>query len=210
MNEQKHKAALDALSDLIRSQLDSEDRGRFASVKRLSVIGQKLMTEMTPRAEHAQQDRDMADYGDDDGNGFGMIRNPIAIRGNDQQQMVREVMALAGPIFGGMQNEQNAKKRESRARELNELISARATLGGETPILTNRINEILSEMGANEDGLSMVPAVDVRRHQAGPIGGVLDAIDAQRPLADGEGRGPGALQAGDEARNAANGVGLEG
>lgn len=53
MDQDKHKAAMSAISDLIRSQLEGEDRTRFASVKRLAVIGQKLMTELRPNAGRA-------------------------------------------------------------------------------------------------------------------------------------------------------------
>ncbi len=217
MDQDKHKEVMGALSDLIRSQLEGEDRMRFACVKRLAVIGQKLMTEMSPRPEDAQLD----DEFNDEGGEFIVPRarrGRMIVGGNDQQQMVREVMALAGPAFSGIQGQSDAKRRESVARELNELLAARTLL--ETPAaiekLTKRIDAILAAMNeedkkeGDEDELHVVPAVDVRRHQAGQNGRVIDAAYADGAVPDGEGRYEGALPAGNEAWGAPNGVGFGG
>lgn len=208
---------MDALADLIRSQLESGDRARFASVKRLAVIAQKLMMELAPSAADAEQDADFA-LGDDFAMG-PIVRNRNVIgglrAGDDQQQMVREVMAAIGPVVGGQQRLNVAKRRESMARELNDLLDARGRLSMPVPgirefaddaairSLTRRIDAILAEVATDEqtegdeDGLHVVPAVDVRRHQAGQGIPVDDDVDPQRPFADGEAGDEGAVHAGD-------------
>jgi hypothetical protein len=222
MDQTKHKAVMDALSELIRSQLEGDDRHRFASAHRLAVIGQKLMLEMAPRPEDISLDEDENMMGDD---GFGIpirrARRGVMIRGgDDQQQMVRETMAMIGPVFNGLQEQNGAKLREARARELNDLIGARALLSvgadrDETAKtkLTKRIDAILTEIAkeeGDEDGLRVVPAVDVRRHQAGPGERIIDKADTERPLAHGKAGDELALRARDAVRGAPDGVGVGG
>ena len=224
MDKDKHKAALDALSELIRGELAGDDRARFSRVGRLAVIGQKLMLEMAPRASDVDEDDPDADIIGEYGDGpFQRRRRRGALvlgGGNDQQQMVRETLAMIAPAMGGLQQHNVARRRESAARELNELLSAREALQGtvaNAPAvekLTKRIDAILAAMGeedkppqGDEDGLSMVPAVDVRRHQARPDFGGFNAGDPYGPFPHGEGGGAGALRAGDEARGAPEGVG---
>ena len=235
MDEQKHTAVMDALAELIRSQLAGKDRARFACVKRLAVIGQKLMTEMRPGADDAETNVNF-ENGDDIGDGIGVYGGRrlgqiggIVGGGGDQQQMVREMLALVGPAMSGLHGQNDARRRESMARELNELLDARVRLMDErtSPLgagpsaaaverLTRRIDAILVAMGedeqkeGDEDGLSVVSAVDVRRHQAGQGERVLDAAHADGAFADGEGRRAGALRQGDEARGAPDGVGIGG
>jgi len=229
MDEQKHKAVMEALAELIRSQLEGQDRGRFACVKRLAVIGQKLMTEMRPCADDAMLNANF-ENGDDIGDdAMGDVyprrlrRGAIIGPGDDQQQMVREMMALIGPAMSGLHSNNEARRRSAVAQELSELVDVRARLEAE-PVadrgaiarLTKRIDAILAAIEeekqpeGDEDGLHVVSAVDVRRHQAEPDGRVIDAAYADGPRADGEGRGAGALRAGDEARGAPGGVGFGG
>lgn len=226
MDKDKHKAALDALSELIRGELSGEDRARFSRVGRLALIGQKLMVEMNPRAEDIDDEADMDEFGQI--GGVGVYNAPRRRRrgdllaigpGADSQQMVREMLAMFTPAMGGLQQQNDAKRRESMARELNELLSAREMLQGtvanEPAVekLTTRIDAILTAMGeeekpkGDEDGLSMVPAVGVRRHQTEPGLGGLDQGDPQWPLADRERGGEGALGAGDDAGRAPQAVG---
>lgn len=225
MDQEKHKAAMNALSELIRSQLEGEERGRFASVKRLAVIGQKLMTEMSPRPEDVEdyfEGNDIVGAGNYD---FPRPRQmgQIIGAGNDQQQMVREVMAMLSPAFSNIEKQNDAQRRASVARELNELLRARERLTdlaqaavyqpGAIEKLTTRIETILFEMvreekkEGDEDGLHMVPAVDVRRHQAGENGLVFDEANPDLVVPYGEGRRAGALPEGDEAWGAPNRVG---
>jgi len=220
MDKDKHKAALDALAELIRGELAGEDRARFSRVCRLALIGQKLMVELNPRAEDVDEEIE--------GDEFHQLGGVYPARrrrhgelilgaGNDQQQMVRETLAMLGPAMGGLQQQNDARRRESMARELNQLIDAREVLKEQDQaaagMLTKRIDAILAAMGeeekpkGDEDGLSVVPAVDVRRHQAEPSLGRLNEDDPQWSLADGEGGGAGALRAGDEPGRAPQVVG---
>ena len=222
-DKHKHKAALDALSELIRGELAGEDRARFSRVGRLALIGQRLMVEMNPRAEDVDDEPDVEDFGQ-----LGAYYPPRRRRrgaelaigpGADQQQVVREMLAMFTPAMGGLQQQNSARRRESTARELNELLSAREMLQGvvanEPAVekLTKRIDAILAAMSeeekpkGDEDGLSMVPAVGVRRHQTEPGLGGLDQGDPQWPLADREGGGEGTFGAGDNAGRAPQVVG---
>jgi hypothetical protein len=195
-------------------------------VKRLAVIGQKLMTELRPSPEDAQQDERAAwPGGDFEGDEFGVgqmpprLMNQIIGAGNDQQQMVRELMALLGPAFGGLKGQSDAQRRAHAARELNNLLEARVRLELDKPSqseaierLTKRIDAILVAMQeeekkeGDEDGLHMVPAVDVRRYQAGEADRVIDAAHVDGPFPDREGRRAGALPEGDEAGGAPHGM----
>jgi hypothetical protein len=222
MDEGKHKAVVDALAELIRSQLASSERDRFASVSRLAVIGQKLLFERAPRPGDADADEDV-DMEDDHGIVFPRrrARANLLVAGNDQQQMVREMVAMLAPAMTGLQQQNVARSFEARARELNELFEAKDRLGGSEnkPALdkvTKRIDAIIAMMGeedgakGDEDGLSMVPAVDVRRHQAGPAFVGVDTGDADGAVADREGGGAGAVRTGDEARAAPRAMGVGG
>ena len=58
MNKDKHQAAIDALSELMRSELDGDMRGRFACLNRLAVLAQKLQHALRGNhAEFAARDR---------------------------------------------------------------------------------------------------------------------------------------------------------
>lgn len=217
MNQEKHKAVLDALSELIRSELESDDRSRFSSVNRLAVIGQKLILELNPRPEDA--------HGMGvDALGYGQIMAPNQAIfggggfGGDQAQLAREMIALMGPAFGGIAGQNDAKRRESMVVELNALIEAHARFRldpNETEALntiSKRIDGVLAAMkeeekNGDEDGLQLVPAVDVRRHQAVENfehhGGGID----QGALTYGEGRHEGAVPEGGEAGTAPAGLG---
>jgi hypothetical protein len=223
MHKDKHQAAIDALSELMRSELDGDMRGRFACVNRLAVLAQKLQIEMNPRPE--DMDEQQNEYGINVAD-HGMIRGGNAMYGGDQQQMAREMLAMLGPAMGGLQGNNEAKKRESMARELNELLDARNRFlfgtGAQDPEavaaaarLAKRIN-VLTELVSQEEEeekphaqapeLHVVPAVDVRRHQAGEGHGQDDAPHARRALPDGEGGREGALRAGGEAGGLQEGV----
>jgi hypothetical protein len=227
MNKDKHQAAIDALSELMRSELDCDSRGRFACVNRLAVLAQKLQIEMNPRPE--DMDEQQNEYGINVAD-HGIIRGGgamgAAMYGGDQAQMAREMLAMIGPAMGGLQGNNEAKKRESMARELNELLDARNRFlfgtGAQDPEavaaaarLTKRIN-VLTELVSQEEEeekphaqapeLHVVPAVDVRRHQAGEGHGQGDAPHARRALPDGEGGREGALREGGEAGGLQEGV----
>jgi len=155
MNKDKHQAAIDALSELMRSELDGDMRGRFACVNRLAVLAQKLQIEMNPRPE------DM-DAHEQDAYGInvvdhGIIRGGGAMHGGDQQQMAREMLAMIGPAMSGLQGNNEAKKRESMARELNELLTARRMLqidqqpdADAVAKLTKRINALTDLVSQEE------------------------------------------------------------
>jgi hypothetical protein len=219
MNKDKHQAAIDALSELMRSEIDSDSRGRFACLNRLAVLAQKLQIEMNPRPE------DMDERNDHDMNviDHGMIRGGAAMYGGDQAQMAREMLAMIAPAMSGLHGNNEAKKREALARELNELLSARITLQHSTlppdpeavARITKRINVLTERVSQEEEQenpyaqapeLHVVPAVDVRRHQAGEGHGQVDAPHARRALPDGEGGREGALPAGGEAGGLQEGV----
>jgi hypothetical protein len=219
VNKDKHQTALDALSELMRSEIDSDSRGRFACVNRLAVLAQKLQIEMNPRPE----DMDAHDVGDDYGmNQIGGIVRGGGAYGGDQAQMAREMLTMLGPAMSGLQGNNKAKEREAMARELNELLDARARLqntavdpdlvaGGRAAVaaLTKRINVLIERVSQEEetDGqVHVVPAVDVRRHQAGEGHGQVDAPHARRALPDGEGGREGALREGGEAGGLQEGV----
>src|SRR5574341_78552 len=201
---------MDALADLIRSRLDdADDRGRFASVHRLSVIGQKLLLEGGPKPEDVRPGMPGMPgmYGGDQyGGDVGLINpglpaiggNIIAGGGGDAQQMVREMIALIEPMTHGARDQAAARQRESLATELNQLVRAREQLDLTDPVntkITKRIEAILTTLG-DEDGLSVVPAVDVRRHQSRPGFGQLDAPHDYGPFADRENGDAGPLQEG--------------
>jgi hypothetical protein len=227
MDQEKHKTVMGALSELIKSQLEGEDRHRFASVKRLAVIAQKLMMEMGPRAGDAQANADFenGDFGERGMGVYNGIGGALIGGGGDQQQMVRETMAMMAPMLSGLQGQTEGRRRESVARELNELLDARGRLSMPVPgvrdgadeaaivRLTKRIDAILAAMEeeekteGDEDGIPVVSAVDVRRHQADEGHRVIDAayVDGARP--DGEACGALALRARDEAGGAPDGVG---
>lgn len=221
MNKDKHQAAMDALSELMRSELDSDARSRFACVNRLAVLAQKLQVEMNPRPEDADQQL----YGNEVGD-FN-VQNHMALvgggmHGGDQAQMAREMLAMLGPAMSGLQGNTEAKKREAMARELNEVIAARQLLRDEVnpdleamARLTDRINVLIDRVSREEEQekphapeqLHVVPALGLRRPQAGEARG-QDAPDARRAVPDGEGGGEGALPAGDEAGGLQEGVGV--
>src|SRR5258708_36062278 len=200
MDEVKHKAAVDALNDLILSELQRDSRHRFASVKRLSVIAQRLLIECAPRPEDAT----VPEIGDYDGEGMmaPRLHGDFIGAGNDQAQMVREMVGIFSPAMRAQETSNRAKERETTARELNEVLDARERLQDEerAPV-TARINEILKEM-SQDDGLSLVPAGDERRHQVGAIVVRGDAGHPERALPDSAGSRESALQAGDEDRPA--------
>lgn len=221
MNKEKHQAAIDALSELMRSELDGDARGRFASVNRLAVLAQKLQIEMNPRPE------DMDQYNDgmmmEAQIGGGIIRGG-GIYGGDQAQMAREMLAMIGPAMNGLQGNNEAKRRESMARELTELLTARSVLQNSkepdaeaVARLTKRIHVLTERVSQEEEQenpdahapeVHVVPALGVRGHQAGEDRGQGDAGHACGALPDGEGGGDGALRAGGEAWPPQEGVGV--
>ena len=97
MNKDKHQAAIDALSELMRSELDGDMRGRFACVNRLAVLAQKLQIEINPRPEDMDEHEQDA-YGINVVD-HGIIRGGGAMHGGDQQQMAREMLAMIGPAM---------------------------------------------------------------------------------------------------------------
>ena len=200
MDNAKHKAALDALNDLILSELQGEGRQRFASVKRLAMIAQKLLLENDLRPEDARRPRFPGDIdGDFDGPDFVGGGGQLQVAGGfggDQNQMVREMFAAFNPMLKAQQEQNVAKERETLARELNQLLVARDKLKpSERFPVTERINEILTEMKGKEDGLSLVPAFDVRRHQTGTNLERNDQGRFKRTFPDGERRDADAPQA---------------
>lgn len=216
MNEEKHKVVMDALADLIRSELDSTSRSRFASVQRMAVLGQKLQLEMHPRPEDAEEGYD-EHMGDIDG---GIIARPRRamrmVGGGDQMQLVHEMMAMAQPLLEGNKQQVIAAQRASEASELRDLIETVKMFPEGDPSMEavrQRICSLMADIKSvqpttvedylkegDEDGLHMVPAVDVRRHQAGQDGPIIDADHDERPFADREGGDDAALREGDGPR----------
>jgi len=211
MDSAKHKAAVDALNELILSELQSEGRDRFGSVQRLSVIAQKLLMANTSdlRPEHVHMPRgEFFEMGD------AVMANPyppLIGAGNDQAQMVREMLAAFNPAMESQKEQNVAREREAVARELNQLLSAREKMDpAGADLVTGRINEILNDMKygkEDEDGLSLVPALDVRRREIGTRIGEHHEAGTERPLADGERGGPLALPAGHRAQHDPESVG---
>lgn len=220
MNGDKHAAAMSALNELILSELQSEDRNRFASVQRLSVIAQKLLLCNT-EALHPEDARNRHHH---HFGGYGAVQlgdaedvgpNPYVMQmplPPDQGQMVREMLAAINPIAKSTKEQNDAKKRASLAAELNQLMLARERAQfHERNLLTERIEEILKEMRkGDEDELSLVPAVPVRGHQAGTDVDGDDESGPERACADGEGCSASAISTSEgEHHGQALGVGRD-
>lgn len=236
MDAAKHKAALNALNELMVSELSGEGRDKFARVNRLTVLASKLQMEEPKPEDVSQENQNLEDgaYGFGGiGGGGAMMANPYPIgrvvgAGGDQLQLVHEIVAMAGPHLEAQASAARAQQRKAMASELNELIKARAQLiaiGGEheqARQLTKRISE-LTQTFAQEDPddekpadnipaypdreLRVVHPVDVRGHQARDDRRLLDAGDIGRAIANREAGGAGVIEARAEAERDGGAVG---
>jgi len=224
MDKTKLKTAMDALTDLMRSELDSEERGKFARVNRLTVLASKL--QMEDAQPEDMDDENQVGAGDLYGDGMGMNIIGPAHRiaphvGGDQAQMVREMLGAIGPQMEAQSASNRARERSEMARELNELLDARARVQfgdnadpAMAAMLTKRIKALSAQIAQQEDNeddaatdiplaperdLHVVHPFGLRGHQAGEGGRLLDPGEPRRLVADGEGGGEGAAQARAEA-----------
>lgn len=211
MDDSKHKAAVDALNNLILSELQSEERGRFGSVQRLATIAQKLLMANTGLLRPEDAREHVRGLGEFD---VGDIGGAMMGGGHDQAQMVREMLAAFKPAMSSQETQNVAREREAIARELNQLISARAKMSPvEAAPVIERIDRILKEMKTwkeDEDGLSLVPTLDVRGREAGARFGEPDEACADRAIADGERGCTAIVPARHEERPDQEGVGYGG
>jgi hypothetical protein len=191
-------------------------------VNRLTVLASKLQME-----DAKPEDMDDENVpGMDDGMGFNVVGGIRAqrighVQAGDQAQLVREMLSAVGPQLEAQSAASQARERSEMARELNELLDARARVQfGDSAdpemvaMLTKRIRALSARIAQQEDSeddaatdVSMAPERDLhvvhpfglRGHQAGEGGRVLDAREPRRLVADGEGGGEGAAQARAEA-----------
>lgn len=160
MDETKFKTAMVALTDLMRSELDGDDRHKFARIGRITVLAQKLQMEGNPRPEDMDQEGAM--MGMDPYGGYGAIMPgravPMLGAGNDQQQMVREMLGVLGPQLTASGDASRARVRADQARELNDLMMAhRMSQTGDdadpamAAQLQKRIKTLTAQMSAEEE-----------------------------------------------------------
>lgn len=230
MNKDRHQAAVAAMTELIRGELDSDDRARFARVQRLCRAAHKLLLEGDVRAKdfrgpgpqngmgaifpgaawdgidgEIQDPPDLGEAYPQAGMGQFMQMPGVPL---DQAGLVRQMLQMMGPL--NLQNEARAK--ESEAHELNELLMARRMLeGSNEPAekdtaarLTARIDALTARIGKEQPhaAADLVLAEPLRRHPPGFEAGGQDPRDDGGPVAAGADCPRGPLQEGDEGARA--------
>ena len=208
MDQAKHKAALDALTDLMLSELGGDGRDKFARVNRLTTLASKLQME-SARPEDMDPSHGIDMIGDFHGN---MLPARGVIGGigqlGDQAQAVREMLQLMAPQIDAQAASAEARQREAMASELNRLLSARKLaqaandheldmqLDKRIKVLAREIAEQESETDDNATDIPVQPdrelrvvyPLALRGHQAREER-LLDVGEPRGAGPDGEGSG---------------------
>jgi hypothetical protein len=193
MDSEKHQTAVMAITDLIRDEVDSTDRQKFARMQRLCQIAQSLLREGATRAK---------DF-------HGLNRGGTIFCTNDDvdeevggmpdaSSLYRQLFQMLGPFA----DQSRARSREHGASELNGLLRAKMLMQKDPSQAANlakldqRIEELTAQVATKENDNAMVPAQPLRGYPARDEGwNAPDLLGVVTPGAD---RDDGPLPPSDE------------
>jgi hypothetical protein len=223
MDQQKHAAAVTALVELIRSELDSADQPvQFARVQRLAMMGQALKREGAKRAKDfagaaggmnvgglggmIMNNQLMACDNDDVDEAGGLVRGGAIYEGPaDQAGMFRQLMQLLADKNQNDAQGNAQANRKAMAIELHELLRSRKLATDNRELLATidaRLTELQELMAKEDDNAHVVSAQHVRGHSPRLGAPQQDQGDDPGPVAAGEDRDGGVAQAGHQVDGA--------
>jgi hypothetical protein len=227
MDQHKHTAAVAALIDLIRSELDSTEPVQFSRVQRLAAMGQALKREGAKRAKDFAAAAGGMNVGGQlggfmNGGGFGMACNDDDVdeAGGlaravanyegpaDQAGLMRQLLQLLGDKNQNEAQLNAQTNRKSMAAELRELLAARKLAEGSVanlPLIATidaRITELQELMAKEDDNAHVVSAKPLRGHPARLGAPDQDQGDDPRPVPSREDRDRDAAEARHEVHGA--------
>jgi len=213
MDAEKHQTAVLAITDLIRSEIDSPDREKFARIERLCQIGKKLLLEGAKRVKDFRGPQivagaDFVCQDDDVDEGYQAMPMPEG----DTAGLFRGMIQMLGPTLQAQGEAAKARTRDGWVDELNGLLRTKSLLekNPTTPEqrtrIDQRIDDLTIRISKEIDNADVVPAKPVRRHPPRVEAGGDPPHDL-RALPPGADRDDGPLPEGGEGQRALEAVG---